>query len=78
MNTSRVRALGPLTPIEQIQLRRGDWLTAIHVAHYVGCCLDTVYRAIKRGDLRAVRMGRRWRIRRDWVDEGFLRAIAVR
>jgi excisionase family DNA binding protein len=76
MNSSRLKALGPLPPIDRLSLAKGDWLSPIQVAHYIGCCLDTVYRAIKRGQLRAVRFGqKRWRIRREWVDEQFLHEV---
>jgi excisionase family DNA binding protein len=76
MNSSRLKALGPLSRADRLSITRGDWLSPIQVAHYIGCCLDTVYRAIKRGQLRAVRFGqKRWKIRREWVDEQFLKEV---
>ena len=72
MNVTRAAAERPLTTLDELRLSRRHWLSPVEVAHYVGCCLDTVYRAIHSGRLKAKRMGRRWKIQRDWVDDGFL------
>jgi excisionase family DNA binding protein len=48
------------------------------VAAYLGCCVDTVYRAIKTGRLRAMRLGREYRIKKEWIDNGALVEVAVR
>jgi excisionase family DNA binding protein len=38
------------------------------VADKLGCCNATVYREVKRGRLRAAKVGSRWRFRPDDVD----------
>ena len=48
------------------------WLTTEESRRVAKCGLKLLYRAIKRGDLRAARLGGRSgaiRIHRDWVDQ---------
>jgi excisionase family DNA binding protein len=47
------------------------WLTIDQCAHVVQCGRKLLYRAVKRGDLRAARIGARRdiRVHRDWLDE---------
>lgn len=52
--------------------RDSDWLTVKDTGADVKCGVKLVYRAVKRGDLRAARLGGAHgalRIHRDWVRE---------
>ncbi|MDK8587081.1 excisionase family DNA-binding protein [Corynebacterium kefirresidentii] len=44
------------------------WLLADEAAEYMRIDRDTVYTLLQRGELRGVKVGRRWRVRRDWCD----------
>lgn len=44
-------------------------LTAPEVAAELGVCLDTVRRMIHRGELKAVKRGNRFYVRRSWVED---------
>lgn len=43
-----------------------EWMSAGETAHAYGVSLDSIYRALKRGDLpfQAIKIGGQWRIRR--------------
>ena len=41
------------------------WLLADEAAEYMRMDRDTVYTLLQRGDLRGVKVGRRWRVRRE-------------
>ena len=45
------------------------WLTVKEAAAYVGFCDKTIRRACQVGTLRCARVGRRIRIRREWLDD---------
>lgn len=44
------------------------WLLTDEAAEYMRIDRDTVYTLLQRGELRGVKVGRRWRVRRDWCD----------
>lgn len=44
------------------------WLLTDEAAEYMRIDRETVYALLQRGELRGVKTGRRWRIRRDWCD----------
>lgn len=44
------------------------WLLADEAAEYMRMDRDTVYTLLQRRELRGVKVGRRWRVRRDWCD----------
>ena len=44
------------------------WLLADEAAEYMRMDRDTVYTLLQRGELRGVKVGRRWRVRREWCD----------
>ena len=44
------------------------WLLADEAAEYMRMDRDTVYTLLQRRELRGVKAGRRWRVRRDWCD----------
>lgn len=46
-------------------------------AAYLQISLPTITDLIRRGDLRAARVGRQWRIRRSWINEYLDRATAA-
>jgi len=49
------------------------WLTLQHAAAETHAHVNTLYHAIRRGELRAVRLASRgWRLRRSWVDTWLL------
>lgn len=48
--------------------RQRALLTAIEVADYLRIHVMTVYRMVQRGDIPAIRVGNRWRFRRDHID----------
>ena len=44
------------------------WLLADEAAEYMRMDRDTVYTLLQRSELRGVKVGRRWRVRREWCD----------
>lgn len=58
--------------------RKRTMLTATEVADYLRVHVMTVYRLVQRGDLPAIRVGKRWRFRRDHVDQWLLREGTVK
>lgn len=59
-------------PFESDEVFRLDGAAA-----YLQISLPTITDLIRRGDLRAARVGRQWRIRRSWINEYLDRATAV-
>lgn len=47
----------------------GPWLKAEQVAADLGVDVVTVYRRMRSGRLRAIKIGRRWRTRVDWLNQ---------
>jgi len=45
------------------------WLSVAEIATYLGVVRDSVYRWVERKNMPAHRLGRRWKFRRDEVDE---------
>ena len=60
--------------MSQINRSTGPWMTVKQAAEYVSAHPQTIYRAARRGDLRANRRGRTWMIRAidldAWVMQG--------
>lgn len=60
--------------IQPLLFRKGvmdcirKWFTAKESAEYMGMHPETVYTLLRRRELRGVKVGRRWRVRRDWCD----------
>lgn len=60
--------------IQPLLFRKGvmdcirKWFTAKEAAEYMGMHPETVYTLLRRRELRGVKVGRRWRVRRDWCD----------
>lgn len=52
--------------------KRQSMLTAIEVAQYLRVHVMTVYRMVQRGEMPAVRVGSRWRFRREHIDRWLL------
>jgi excisionase family DNA binding protein len=50
-------------------------LTVAEVAHYLHVVTMTVYRMIDRGDLKAVKVGRVWRVRREDLERYLNRPV---
>ncbi|MCZ9297005.1 helix-turn-helix domain-containing protein [Corynebacterium yonathiae] len=44
------------------------WLLADEAAEYMRMDRDTVYKYLQRGELEGRKVGRKWRVRRDWCD----------
>ena len=44
------------------------WMLADEAAEYMRMDRDSVYTLLQRGELRGVKVGRRWRVRREWCD----------
>jgi excisionase family DNA binding protein len=44
------------------------YLTTADAARYAACCPESIRRAIRTRALKAVKVGRDWRTRREWVD----------
>jgi excisionase family DNA binding protein len=47
----------------------GGYLTTADAARYAATCDETIRRAIRSKQLRAVRIGRVWRTRTEWIDQ---------
>lgn len=60
---------------EDMQTARGPWLGCRAAARYLSCCTRTLYRKVQSGSLKAARMGRTLRFRRQDLD-AFLMAQA--
>ena len=55
-------------PTGQVGGQDSPWLTVNEAAAYVGFCDKTIRRACQLGKLKCARVGRRIRIRREWLD----------
>lgn len=53
-------------------MSQAGYLTTTEAASYIRSCDETVRRLIRSGQLRAVRVGRVWRTRVDWLDDCLL------
>lgn len=51
------------------------YLTTADAATYANCCEETIRRAIRCRQLQAVRVGRTWRTRIEWVDAWLLAEV---
>ena len=51
------------------------YLTTADAATYANCCEETIRRAIRCRQLKAVRIGRVWRTRIEWIDQWLLSEI---
>jgi excisionase family DNA binding protein len=58
--------------------RKGFLLTASEVADYLRIHVMTVYRMVQRGDMPAIRVGKRWRFRREHIDQWLLKKGTVK
>jgi DNA binding domain, excisionase family len=52
------------------------WLTAKEAADYMSVHPEALYVHLQRGELRSVKVGRRYRLKPEWCDE-FLRGDAL-
>lgn len=55
-----------------------SWLHPVHVAEMFGIPLSTVHLLIRRGDIPAVRIGRRWMIPKERLEEMIERQLEER
>lgn len=55
-----------------------SWLHPVHVAEMFGIPLSTVHLLIRRGDIPAVRVGRRWMIPKERLEEMLERQLEER
>ncbi len=63
----------PASPTEQVRDSGPDLLTVKETAQYLRIPLPTVYYLVQRGQLPAVQIGGRWRIKRHSLDKDILR-----
>jgi len=49
-------------------MKTTTWLLADEAAEYMRMDRDSVYEYLQRKELRGVKIGRRWRVRREWCD----------
>lgn len=47
----------------------GRYYTVDEIADLLGVCTRTIYNAIREGRPMAKRIGRLWRLKREWVEE---------
>ena len=64
------------SPPAAVQADDSVWLDTVAAARYAGCCPATLRRAIRAGDLRAVQLGNRYRLKPSWIDTWLSRPAA--
>jgi hypothetical protein len=69
----------PLVVIERANALTGSgWMNARQAAYYTSCCVGTIRRICRLGELRHIRVGRRHgpiRTRAEWIDEWMMRDV---
>lgn len=65
--------------MKEPEARRTPWLTVLQAAERAQCSMNSIYLAIRRGKLRAVRIGTRkeYRTHITWVDAWLESAVVV-
>ena len=69
----------PLVVIERADALTGSgWMNARQAAYYTSCCVETIRRICRLGELRHIRISHRQgpiRTRAEWVDEWMMRGV---
>ena len=69
----------PLVVIERGEALTGPgWMGARQAAYYTSCCVSTIRRVCRHGELQHVRIGHRYgqiRTRAEWLDAWIMRGV---
>lgn len=72
------KTLSPLILIQRATNKGSGWMNARQAAFYTSCCVATILRACRAGELRHIRIGHRRgpiRTRSEWVDAWMMRGV---